>query len=281
MTGDDGWVSFGPVELDLLAAHAGVPMPFPLRVPSFGRIAGEREVLLAAAGLTLQARGLADAHGPVATAAEVVAALREHRGTVDLVVIGPDGPVGVVAMVYRSMALVCRQRLSGDLTSTVEIRRVEQTALAEELIGMVPERPPAVSMPISLPPGVVRSALRIAGDGADAATTEQRLRDLVRDRGGDPGVLERLTGLIAALTGRGQLGATRRTGLSPAARAGTELSWLDGPRGRVRVGRAKDGWVSVNPLRHNDLRFAVHELALIARKENDEHSGSSTVAHAL
>ncbi|ONI75137.1 cytochrome C biogenesis protein [Actinosynnema sp. ALI-1.44] len=281
MTSDEDWVPFGLVELDLLAAHAGVPMPYPLRVPSFGRIAGERDVLLAAAALTLRARGLADDHGPVATAAELVTALREHRGTVDLVVFGPDGPVGAVAVVYRSWALVCRQRLTDELTETVEIRRVAQTALAEELIGMVPDRPPAVSMPIVLPPGVVRSALRIVGDGADASTTEQRLRDLVSDRGGDPGVLERLTGLVAALTGRGQLGATRRTGSSPAARAGTELSWLDGPRGRVRVGRTDDGWLNVNPLRHTDLRFAVNELALIARKENHEHTGSSAVARSL
>nr|WP_042191370.1 ESX secretion-associated protein EspG [Kibdelosporangium sp. MJ126-NF4]CEL20034.1 hypothetical protein [Kibdelosporangium sp. MJ126-NF4]CTQ97258.1 hypothetical protein [Kibdelosporangium sp. MJ126-NF4] len=281
MTADDDAVSFGLVELDLLTAHAGVPMPFPLRVPSFGRFTDEREVLLEAAGLTLQARGLADGHGPLADAAELVTALREHRGTVDLVVIGPDGPVGAVAMVYRSSALICHQRLTGEATNTVRVRRVAQTALSEELIGMVPERPPAVAMPIILPPGVVRAALRIIDAGTDVAVTEQRLRDLVSDGGGDPGVLDRLTALLAGLTGRGQLGATQRTGLSPAARAGTELSWLDGPRGRVRVGRNADGWVSVNPLRHSDIRRGLHELALVARKEDNEHSGSSAVAHAL
>jgi hypothetical protein len=35
-------VHFGLVELDLLAAHAGVRFPFPLRIPEFGRIPGER-----------------------------------------------------------------------------------------------------------------------------------------------------------------------------------------------------------------------------------------------
>src|SRR6266540_2738243 len=102
----DGTVHFGLIELDLLATHAGVPVPFPLRVPSFGRIAGEREVLLAAAGQTLRMRGLADETGPVGAAAELVTALREHRGTVDLVL---DGTTLVVAMVYRSFALICHQ----------------------------------------------------------------------------------------------------------------------------------------------------------------------------
>lgn len=242
-------VHFGLVELDLLAAHAGVPLPFPLRVPSFGRITGEREVLLAAAGHTLRTRGLADGHGPVGLAAELVTALREHRGTVDLVLAGPDGSVGVVAMVYRSWALLCRQPLNDDLAGTVRIQRVAQTALAGELIGMVPAVAPAVSMPITLAPGEI-----------------------------DPEVLDQLAGLLPTLLGRGQLGATRRAELSGSTRAGTELSWLDSPRGRVRVDRAADGWLSVNPLRQTDLRHALDELAGLARREGH---GSNAVAHAV
>lgn len=233
-------VHFGLVELDLLAAHAGARFPFPLRVPEFGRIAGEREVLLAAAGVTLRVRGLAGERGPLGVAAEVVTALREYRGTVDLVLAGPDPAVGVAAMVYRSWALICTQPLTGDPAANgVLIRRVAQNALADELIAMVPEVAPAQAMPITLPPG-----------GDDPA---------------DPGLLDELGGLLPELTGRGQLGATRRgTG-----RAGTELSWVDGPHGRVRVDRAADGWVSVNPLRQNEIRFALDELAMIARREHD------------
>jgi hypothetical protein len=236
--------------LDLLATHAGARFPFPLRVPEFGRIAGEREVLLAAAGVTLRARGLAGGRGPLGVAAEVVTALRDYRGTVDLVLTGPDeegaGPrqgvgmntvVGMVAMVYRSWALICRQPLTGDpATNGVRIRRVAQNALADELIGMVPEIESAIAMPITLPPD-----------------------------GDDPGVLDELGRLLPELTGSGQLGATRRA----AGRAGTELSWLDSPRGRVRVNRAEDGWISVNPLRRNDMRFALDNLAVIARREHD------------
>jgi hypothetical protein len=241
-TGNYG-VHFGLAELDLLATHAGVRFPFPLRVPEFGRIAGEREVLLAAAGVTLRVRGLAGWRGPLGVAAELVTALRECRGTVDLVLAGPDSVVGVVAMVYRSWALICCQPLTGAQASTgVWIRRVAQNALADELIGMVPEVAPVQAMPITLPP---------AGD--DPA---------------DPGVLDDLGGLLAELTGSGQLGATRR-GTGGATRSGTELSWLDGPRGRVRVNRAADGWLSINPLRQNEMRLALDNVAMIARREHD------------
>lgn len=242
-TENDG-VQFGLVELDLLSTHAGARFPFPLRVPEFGRIAEEREVLLAAAGVTLRVRGLASERGPLGVAAEVVTALREYRGTVDLVLTGPDSAVGVVALVYRSWALLCRQQLTGDpATNVVRIRRVAQTELAEELIRMVPEVKPAVAMPITLPPD------------AD-------------DPSGDPDVLDALGVALPELTGAGQLGATcRRAGGN--IRAGTQLSWLDGPRGRVRVNRTDDGWVSVNALRQNEMRSALRNLAMTARRERD------------
>jgi hypothetical protein len=229
-------VHFGLVELDLLAAHAGVRFPFPLRVPEFGRIAGEREVLLAAAGVTLRVRGLAGRRRPLGIAAELVTALREYRGTVDLVVAGPDSVVGVVAMVYRSWALICGQPLTGAQAGTgVWLRRVAQNALADELIGMVPDVAAVRAMPITFPPD-----------------------------GDDPGVLDDLGELLAELTGSGQLGATRG-----GTRSGIELSWLDGPRGRVRVHRAADGWLSINPLRQNEIRHALDDVAMIARKGHD------------
>jgi hypothetical protein len=230
-------VHFGLVELDLLATHAGTRFPFPLRVPEFGRIDGERKVLLAAAGVTLRARGLAGERGPLGVAAEVVTALSEHRGTVDLVLIDPDGSVGVVAVVYRSWTLICRQSLTGPAADGVWIRRVAQSALVDELIGMVPEVGSAVSMPITLPP-----------DGAD------------------PAVLDELGVVLPELTGKGHLGGARR-----GTRSGTELSWLDGPRGRVRVNHTEDGWLSVNSLRQKEIRLALNELAMTARREHHAH----------
>ncbi len=237
--GHDG-VHFGLVELDLLATHAGARFPFPLRVPEFGRIPGEREVLLAAAGETLRSRGLASERGPLGIAAEVVTALGECRGTIDLVLTAPDAAIGVVAMAYRSWALVCRQPLTGDpATNGMRIRRVAQNALADELIGMVPEVESAITMPITLPPD-----------------------------GGAPGVLDELGRLLPELTGAGQLGAARR-GAGVANRVELELSWLDGPRGRVRVNRTEDGWLSVNSLRPTEMRSAVGNLAMIVRREHD------------
>ncbi|MEV6228804.1 ESX secretion-associated protein EspG [Saccharopolyspora shandongensis] len=261
----DGTIHFGQIELDLLASHVGVRFPFPLRVPSFGRIDGEREVLLATAGQTLQARGLADEDGPAGAAAELVTALREYRGTVDLVLFDGDGATAVVAMVYRSWALICEQPLDGDPASPVRIRRVLANALGDALRAMVPDLGPARAMPISLPERAIGSAAELIRDVADDEAKERLLRELVRDCGGDPDVLDQLTGLLPTLTGRGQLGATRRDGAENV-RAGAELSWLDGPRGRLRINPARNGWVSINPLRSEDLRFALDELAGIARR---------------
>lgn len=232
-------VHFGLVELDLLATHAGVRFPFPLRVPEFGRIEGEREVLLAAAGMTLRAAGLARLRGPIGIAAELVTALREYRGTVDLVLAGPGWAVGVAAMVYRTWALICCQPLTGPRPAAgLRVQRVAQNTLAEELIGLVPRVAAARTMPITVP-----------ADHDDPV---------------DPGVLAELGGLLPELTGSGQLGATRR-----GTRSDIELSWLDGPHGRVRVSRAADGWLSVNPLRPNEIRRAVGDMASIARREHD------------
>jgi hypothetical protein len=103
------------------------------------------------------------------------------------------------------------------------------------------------------------------GGDLDGADREQRFRDLVREHGGDPAALDQLMVLLSTLHGRGQVGATRRTGPG-STRADTELSWLDGARGRLAVNRDVDGWVSVNPLRPNGLRAALDELSAIARR---------------
>ncbi|MBE9375889.1 ESX secretion-associated protein EspG [Saccharopolyspora sp. HNM0983] len=257
-------VPFGQIELDLIATHAGTPFPYPLRIPSFGRIAGEREVLLAVAGQTLQARGLADEDGPGGAAAEVVTALRRHRSAVDVVQVDEDGPKALVAMVYGASALICAQRLDDDPAGQVEIRRVPADAVSAALSAEIPDVGPAKAMPIVLPEYAIDTASRVLDGVEDDAAKMRLLRDLVRDCGGNPSALDELAGLLPELTGRGQLGATRRTG-SGHDRMGGELSWLDGPRGRLRVARAGNGWVSVNPLRRADFRIAVDELAALAR----------------
>jgi hypothetical protein len=148
-------IAFDLVEMDLLATHAGVHWPFPLRVPSFGVAAAERAELLAEAGYGLRQRGLAEPHGPTGMAAELVTALREHRAVVDLVV--PE--VKAVAMVYGDDAVVCTQ--SG---STVRAVHVEAEALGDELAQLVTELKAAQIMPITLPPGVAHG-LDVTGHG--------------------------------------------------------------------------------------------------------------------
>jgi hypothetical protein len=212
------------VEMDLLATHAGVPFPFPLRVPSFGRRTHERDVLLAEAGHALCDRGLATGLGPAGVAADLVTALREHRSAVDLVVVGAGTVTGMVAMVYGDQVMLCRQPLHAERAGTVQVRRVPAVALADELAGLIPDTPAATDLPITMPPDVV--------DQHD---------------------------LFPALTGRGQFGVTRG-GTRP-----LEVSWLDSPRGRVRVSGDDRGWVSVNPLRRSELVRLVRDAATLAR----------------
>jgi hypothetical protein len=256
------------VELDLLTVHAGVRSPFPLRVPSFGRLARERDALLSSAGHTLRARGLATEHGPAGMAAELVTALREYRSAVELVVIGPDsamGPgsvVGTVAMVDRNGAVVCTQSL-GDEAGPVRVRRVPTAALTDELAGLIPQAAPAPAMPITLPPGAVGDTLRLLSNTADTPATRRCVRELVRECGGDGAVVDQLVELFPALRGRGQLGVVRRSGTVVS--RPLEVSWLDSPHGRVRVDHDDKGWMSVNPLRHGELVRLLGEAATVAR----------------
>ncbi len=260
----DQAVQFGLVELDLLATHAGVPFPFPLRVPSFGRLAGERDVLLAEAGQALVERGLATAHGPLGVAGELVTALREHRSTMDLVVLGADTVTGVVAMVYGNRALVCRQSLcGGEPAGTIGVARVSAAALTDAFAELIPTAAPAVTMPITLPPGVVADTLRLLSNTADTPATRRIVRELVRERGGDDAAVDQIVNLLPNVTGRGQLGVVRRSGCSVS--RPLEVSWLDSPRGRVRVSRDDRGWMSVNPLRPGDLVRITREAAALAR----------------
>ena len=237
------------VEMDLLATHAGVPFPFPLRVPSFGRFTDERDVLLAEAGHALCDRGLATGHGPAGVAADLVTALREHRSTVDLVVVGAGTVTGMVAMVHGDHAMLCRQPLHAERAGTVQVTRVPAAALANEFTGLIPNVSAPRALPITIPPGVV----------GDAPTTRRQARALIRDAGGDEAVVDQLVDLFPALTGRGQFGVTRR-GTRP-----LEVSWLDSPRGRVRVSGDDRGWVSVNPLRRSELVRLVRDAATLAR----------------
>ena len=265
-TSDFETVYFGLAELDLLTTHAGVRMPYPVRVPSYGRTGAERAAVLAMAGATLTARGLADDNGPIGLAAELVSALRSRPRTVDLVLTGiAGGPVGVLALRYGSATLVCRQPLTPAHAKRVAVTRLGQDELADELCRDVPKLAGATVVPISLDAGVLAAASAAAGEPARAV--RDRLRVLTNAAGGDPDELDRLTVLLPTVTGRGQLGATS------AGRRVAELSWLDSPSGRVRIDRGRDGWVSVNPLHPKDIHRFVRRLTCgVAASNTGEES---------
>ncbi|MFE9750060.1 ESX secretion-associated protein EspG [Saccharothrix saharensis] len=242
-------VHLGLAELDLLTTHAGVRMPYPVRVPCYGRTGAERAAVLAMAGATLTARGLADDTGPVGLAAELVTALRARPSTVDLVVTGTDGgPLGVLALRHGSAALVCRQTLTRGHGNPVAVTRLAWDELADAVYRDVPRLPGALVVPISLDAGAAAAA------GEARGVTRDDLRAMTAAAGGDPDELDRLADLLPAVTSRGQLGGTG------AGWRTHELSWLDGPSGRVRIDRDRDGWVSVNPLHPKDIHRFIHRL---------------------
>jgi len=231
---DEHGSRFELAELDLLATFAGVRLPFPLRIPSFGRIAGEREASLRAAGGSLAERGLATTEGPADLAAALVDALCGHHSSVDLVLAHKGSLTGFTAMIHEERAVLCGQPLGGT-PGPVTVMKVAYDALADTFAGLLPELPAAPTLPITLSPGA-------AGD--------------------DPAV-EALSAVLPSVTGRGQLGVVRRSGSE---KRPLELSWLDGPSGRVRIDHDERGWVSVNPLRHNELVHVLREAAALARQ---------------
>ncbi|RZQ62396.1 ESX secretion-associated protein EspG [Amycolatopsis suaedae] len=241
---------FTLTELDLLATYAGRRPPFPLRVPSCGRDSGERAALLAEAGRTLSERGLANEDGPVRLAADFVDTLRDHRRSVDLVVVCGSLVRGTVAMIDGEQALLCGQSIGGE-PGPVTVTRITDAALTAELSGRIPRAAAAQAMPITLPPGVVEAAARLEGPAP-----RKRLRALVAERGGDEAAVDALIALLPSVTGRGQGGVV----VDGVGRT-VELSWLDSPHGRVRVDRDESGWVSVNPLRRDDLVKALRDAA--------------------
>jgi hypothetical protein len=245
---------FGLVELDLLATFAGARPPFPLQVPSFGRVRPERELLLGAAGDTLRLRGLADGDGPLALADRLVALLARRRGAVDLVLGGPGWESGAVAMADRAGAVLCLQRFNPDEHHIVDAYQVERDALAEELYALVPQLSGGSAIPIRLPLRAMRAAHQVL------TRADGDLHGVLRDGGVDPAAASKLASMLHPLEGYGQMGVTRPGADGEDVRVSDELSWIDTPAGRYRVGSA-DGWVSVNPLHPDELVAVLRDFA--------------------
>jgi ESAT-6 protein secretion system EspG family protein len=260
---------FGLVELDLLATYTGATIPFPLKVPSFGRFRGERDELLGAAGATLRHRGLADEDGPTGLAHEVTEALRHRHGTLDLITTGPDGPVGVVAILRRRQrALLCRQPLTDNPTVLVDITSVSAESLVEAVLDHIPDVSAAKIMPLRVPAEAVRD-LHTAATAHPDRNAQQLVRHMASRYGCSADDLDTVLRFGASVTGHGQLGATRVTPDRGDVRVGAELSWLDSPTGRVKISTERAGtheWTSINPLRRNEIRTAIADLVALTRR---------------
>lgn len=249
---------FGLVELDLLATYAGAELPFPLQVPSFGRVPPERDLLFAGAGETLRLRGLADDDGPTGLADRLVSLLASRRGGIDLVLGGPGWESGAVALTDRSTAVLCLQRFNPDEHHLVDAYQVDADVLADELYSLVPELVGGHTIPLRLPLRAMRAAHELLTSASgQGASVEQRVYEVLRDGGVDVTAAEKLASVLHPLTGYGQMGVTRPGDGGEDGRVGHELSWIDAPTGRYRIDSTRDGegdgWVSINPLHPDEL----------------------------
>jgi hypothetical protein len=260
-----------PYEVDLLCTYAEVEPPFPLEVPSSGTTELERSVVFQAALQTLEARGLANEGGPLGLAEEFVRLLRERGGALDVVVVDEKSTTRAVAMVDGRTALLAVQR-SDEEDAVVRLRSMPIDRAVDALVRLVPDVEQAGSSPISVPLRALRAAeaemARRIEDGE--AFREAELPDLLEHNGVDERVLRRMIAHLQPVLGQGQLGASKPNGLDGEdredVRFGTELSWLDTPRGRYKV--SQDGeWVSANPLAREDVRNAVRRLLAPLRRE--------------
>ncbi|GAA3873144.1 hypothetical protein GCM10022243_42850 [Saccharothrix violaceirubra] len=227
--------SLGPRELYLLCEYAERPWPAPLVEPELSvDLAGHRDDgRLAAAGLSR--RGLADARGPRGAAAVLTARLRAATGTVHLVVDGAARTIAV-ALLEPTGASVVTQRQGVDDLAVVDVA-VDRVPVV--LAGLVPHVPRADTTPLSLPVGALRAAEELV---VGAAASADALERLLVEHGVDRATQRRWVACLRPVLGGGQAGAGRETA----------SRWLDTPRGRYRLAE-RDGWISANPLRPEDL----------------------------
>lgn len=258
---------FSLVELDLLATYAQTKIPYPVQVPSFGKFPGERELLLGIAGDTLRLRGLADEDGPTDLGDDLVTALVDRRGTIDLVLGGTGRPEGFVAIIGGDSAMVLRQTLDGPGTELVDVWQVAVDDLAQTMAGLIGSLTGARIMPLRVPMAAVRALYELRARGNGGLGNE--LYEITGRYGCSVDDLDALVRAGDAVTGGGQLGATVVSEQRKDVRAGTELSWLDSPGGRLRVAVEQYGgvpWMSVNPLHPRELHAAIADLVTLVRR---------------
>lgn len=260
-----------PVEVDLLCSFADVAAPFPLEVPSTGTTDTERLVMYAGARDTLTDRGLADEDGPLGVADDFVYLLRNATGVLDLVLAQEKLSVAAVVLTYRDEALLVAQDLA-DPDLVIQMKALTLDDAVEELLHLVPALEAAMTAPFNLPRQAVHDAFQVLLKRLPEVDTEEALgtvtplppeevEDLLGAHGIDERVTRRMVAQLQPVLGNGQVGVAKRDDTEDQwHRAGTELRWVDTPRGRLRL--AEDGeWISVNPLTADEIRAALRRLA--------------------
>jgi hypothetical protein len=252
------------VEMDLLCTFAGVPAPFPLRVPSVGATEDERRMIFHDAGAELADRGLADARGPRGVAEVFVRLLRTSPAALDLMLAIGEDRLGAVLLASGGDALLA----IADLNETPPGTRLVALPLddaVDELLCLIPELDAARTTPFTLPRRAVREVYRVlldrarGNDGRELGTHE--LDELLATHGIDERLVNRMVTQLQPVLGNGQAGLTERRGYAGDwRRFGEELRWLDTEQGRFRLGGDAD-WTSVNPLFPNELYTAIRRLA--------------------
>jgi hypothetical protein len=260
-----------PVEVDLLCTFAEVEPPFPLEIGSTGETDIERTVRFAGAREQLTERGLADEDGPLGVADDFVYLLRNATGVLDLVVAQEKHTLSAAVLTYRDEALLVTQDAT-DPESMVRMKALSLDDAVEDLVRLIPVLDASMSSPFNLPRRAVENAFSalVAHLPEDEETPPEALRsdqvdELLRTHGIDERVARRMVSHLQPVLGNGQAGTAKRDQTEDQwHRVGTELSWLDTPRGRFRL--AEDGeWISVNPLSLDEIRAALRRLAASIR----------------
>jgi hypothetical protein len=265
-------VRLHPVEVDLLCTFAEVEPPFPLEIPATGTTELERATMFRAAREQLTQRGLADEGGPLGLADDFVHLLRFGAGALDLTVAEEKQTVGAVVLADRRGALICVQR-GDDPYATVLLRQLSLDDAVDELVRIIPQLGPAPTAPFTLP----RKALQTAFDAMLASLTESgeaprqlepaEIEELIGRHGVTDRVSRRMVQHLQPVLGNGQAGVTRRGETTDEwVRAGTEVRWLDTPRGRYQLAGGDDeDWLSVNPFAPDETRSALRKLVGLLR----------------
>jgi EspG family len=260
-----------PVEVDLLCTFAEVVPPFPLEIDAVGETDIERAIMFAGAREQLTERGLADEDGPLGVADDFVYLLRNATGVLDLVLAQETRTLGAAVLSYRDEALLVTQD-AADPAAMVRMKALSLDDAVEDLLRLIPAMDPSMAAPFNLPRQAVQNAFSTLAshmpeeDGAapDPLRSDE-VDELLRTHGIDERVARRMVQYLQPVLGNGQAGIAKRDQTEDQwHRSGTELSWLDTPKGRFRL--AEDGeWISVNPLSTDEIRAGLRKLAASVR----------------